>query len=124
MLLSLPLFYGASCSFDDKKLMVSNALVANFGKIRIEVESDLLGAVRGLFQNKQGITYIHGTGSNSCYYDENPIIENVSPLGFILGDEGSGAVLSKTLIADCLKGYYPNIFLLNYLIYTILLHLK
>lgn len=96
-------FYGAGCSFDEKKAMVRNALATHFGKIAIEVESDLLGAARGLFQDKHGIACILGTGSNSCSYDGNSIIENVSPLGFILGDEGSGAVLSKIFMADCLK---------------------
>lgn len=96
-------FYGAGCSFDEKKAMVRNALLAHFGKIRIEVESDLLGAARGLFQHEEGIACILGTGSNSCYYNGSKIISNVSPLGFILGDEGSGAVLSKLFMADCLK---------------------
>ena len=44
-----------------------------------------------------------GTGSNSCYYDGKNIVTNVSPLGFILGDEGSGAVLGKLLVGDILK---------------------
>jgi N-acetylglucosamine kinase-like BadF-type ATPase len=96
-------FYGAGCSFDEKKAMIRNGLATHFGKIAIEVESDLLGAARGLFQHEQGIACILGTGSNSCYYNGNEIISNVSPLGFILGDEGSGAVLSKIFMADCLK---------------------
>jgi len=96
-------FYGAGCSFDEKKAMVRNALSVCFGKIIIEVESDLLGAARGLFQYKSGIACILGTGSNSCNYDGKTIVNNVSPLGFILGDEGSGAVLSKVFVADCLK---------------------
>ncbi len=96
-------FYGAGCSFDEKKMMVRNALAIHFGEINIEIESDLLGAARGLFQHEQGIACILGTGSNSCYYNGIEIISNVSPLGFILGDEGSGAVLSKIFMADCLK---------------------
>jgi N-acetylglucosamine kinase-like BadF-type ATPase len=44
-----------------------------------------------------------GTGSNSCYYDGKEITANVSPLGFILGDEGSGAVLGKLMVGDLLK---------------------
>ena len=44
-----------------------------------------------------------GTGSNSCYYDGKSIVTNVSPLGFILGDEGSGACLGKLLVGDILK---------------------
>ena len=96
-------FYGAGCSFPDKKIMVSNALSSFFKFSRIEVQSDLLAVARALFGNNQGIACILGTGSNSCFYDGSKIVENVSPLGFILGDEGSGAVLGKTLVSDCLK---------------------
>ena len=96
-------FYGAGCSFPEKKLLVSSALGSHFKDVQIQVESDLLGAARSLFADNKGIACILGTGSNSCNYDGRNIIENVSPLGFILGDEGSGAVLGKTLIADCLK---------------------
>lgn len=96
-------FYGAGCSFPDKKILVSRALVRFFGGAIIEIQSDLLGAARSLFQREKGIACILGTGSNSCYYDGSEIIQNVSPLGYILGDEGSGAVLAKLFIADCLK---------------------
>lgn len=101
-------FYGAGCSFSDKKTIVSNALGRNFKNIPIEVQSDLLGAARSLFGDSKGIACILGTGSNSCSYDGKEITENVSPLGFILGDEGSGAVLGKALIADCLKNQLPD----------------
>lgn len=100
-------FYGAGCSFPDKKTIVSNALGRNFKNIPIEVQSDLLGAARSLFGDNKGIACILGTGSNSCSYNGKEITENVSPLGYILGDEGSGAVLGKTLIADCLKNQLP-----------------
>jgi len=96
-------FYGAGCSFPDKKIVVSRALVRFFGGAIIEIQSDLLGAARSLFQREKGIACILGTGSNSCFYDGSEIIQNVSPLGYILGDEGSGAVLGKLFIADCLK---------------------
>ena len=96
-------FYGAGCSFPEKKLLVNNALGYFFKDTMIEVQSDLLAAARSLFGREKGIACILGTGSNSCYYDGRDIIDNVSPLGFILGDEGSGAVLGKTLVADILK---------------------
>lgn len=96
-------FYGAGCSFPEKKILVSRALVRFFGNAMIEIQSDLLAATRSLFQHEKGIACILGTGSNSCYYDGKEITQNVSPLGYILGDEGSGAVLGKLLIADCLK---------------------
>ncbi len=101
-------FYGAGCAFDDKKNMVANALRSGFNNARIEVGSDLLGAARGLFQHESGIACILGTGSNSCEYDGANLVKNVSPLGFILGDEGSGAVLGKLFIGDCLKNQLPE----------------
>lgn len=96
-------FYGAGCSFPDKILMVENALKASYPDALMAVSSDLLAAARGLFAQAAGIACILGTGSNSCYYDGCDIVENVSPLGYILGDEGSGAVLGKLFIADVLK---------------------
>lgn len=101
-------FYGAGCSFPDKKILVSRALVRFFGNALIEIQSDLLAAARSLFRHEKGIACILGTGSNSCFYDGNEITQNVSPLGFILGDEGSGAVLGKLLLADCLKNLLPE----------------
>ena len=101
-------FYGAGCSFTEKKLIVNNALVHFFGHGKMEIQSDLLAAARSLFQHQKGIACILGTGSNSCLYDGTEIVQNVSPLGFILGDEGSGAVLGKLLIADCLKNQLPE----------------
>lgn len=96
-------FYGAGCSFPEKKALVIGALKSFFKNALIEIESDLLGAARSLFHHEKGIACILGTGSNSCFYDGKDIVENVSPLGFILGDEGSGAVMGKLLVADCLK---------------------
>ena len=68
----------------------------------------MLAAARGLCGHEAGIACIMGTGSNSCYYDGKQIVSNVSPLGFILGDEGSGAVLGKLLIGDLLKNQLPE----------------
>ena len=101
-------FYGAGCSFPEKKLLVSQALIRFFNNAMIEIQSDLLAAARSLFQHEKGIACIMGTGSNSCYYDGKEIAQNVSPLGFILGDEGSGAVLGKLFVADCLKNQLPE----------------
>ena len=95
-------FYGAGCRAE-KCDVVKSALQAVFSTAKIEVESDLLGTARALFGKKAGIACILGTGSNSCFYDGNEIIYNVSPLGFILGDEGSGAVLGRKFLGDLLK---------------------
>ncbi|HEY5507669.1 MAG TPA: ATPase, partial [Paludibacter sp.] len=55
-------FYGAGCSFPEKKALVINALGRHFNGISIEVESDLLGAARSLFLENKGIACILGTG--------------------------------------------------------------
>jgi N-acetylglucosamine kinase-like BadF-type ATPase len=100
-------FYGAGC-VADKIEMVKHAIAQSFTQSQIYVESDLVAAARGLLQHQAGIACILGTGSNSCFYDGKNIVNNVSPLGFILGDEGSGAVLGKKFIADCLKNQLPE----------------
>ena len=99
-------FYGAGCSSKEKNKIMESSLVAQF-KTPVTVQSDLLGAARGLLVRKPGLACILGTGSNSCLYDGSEIVKTVSPLGFILGDEGSGAYLGKTFIADMLKGLAP-----------------
>ena len=99
-------FYGAGCANVEKTKIMELSLVAQF-KTPITVQSDLLGAARGLLVKDSGIACILGTGSNSCYYDGENVVNNVRPLGFILGDEGSGAYLGKMFISDCLKGIAP-----------------
>ncbi|MDR1918880.1 MAG: ATPase [Tannerellaceae bacterium] len=100
-------FYGAGCASPEKKQMVVEIL-SSLLLVHIEVHSDLTGAARALCGQQPGIACILGTGSNSCLYDGKEIVENISPLGFILGDEGSGAVLGKLLVGDCLKNQLPR----------------
>lgn len=100
-------FYGAGCSSADKKAIIGASLVAQF-KSPIQVESDLLGAARGLLKHEAGIACILGTGSNSCFYDGEKIAKHVHSLGYVLGDEGSGAVMGKRFLADCLKDLAPQ----------------
>ncbi|MDL2222780.1 ATPase [Bacteroidales bacterium OttesenSCG-928-M11] len=95
-------FYGAGCT-PMKKIHIYNVLKSFFNARCIEVHSDLYGAAIALGQKEECIVSILGTGSNSCHFDGVDIIYNVSPLGYILGDEGSGASLGKKLIADILK---------------------
>ena len=100
-------YYGAGCSSYEKKNILGASLVAQF-KTPIQVESDLLAAARGLFKCEAGIACILGTGSNSCFYDGKIIVKNVKAAGYILGDEGGGAVLGKLFLADLLKGLAPK----------------
>ncbi|MDO4319109.1 MAG: ATPase [Bacteroidales bacterium] len=97
-------FYGAGCISPEVCGNVERAIRANIpSAATVEVHTDLLAAARALCGRRPGIACIMGTGSNSCYYDGSEIRDNVSPLGYILGDEGSGAVLGKLLLGDVLK---------------------
>ena len=100
-------FYGAGCSGPEKNKIIESSLVAQF-KTPVTVMSDLLGAARGLLVREPGLACILGTGSNSCLYDGNEIVKNVPALGFILGDEGSGAALGRVFLGDALKGLAPQ----------------
>ena len=101
-------FYGAGCT-PEKQPVLKGALRCHL-KINghCEVASDMLAAARSLCGHRPGIACILGTGSNSCAYDGDRIVNNVSPLGFILGDEGSGAVLGKLLLGDVMKRQLPT----------------
>lgn len=101
-------FFGAGCVNDEKSQIIHNAISENISVGQIHIESDLLGAAISLCGNNKGIACILGTGSNSCYYDGNRITGHISPLGYILGDEGSGAVLGRLFIGACLKNQLGN----------------
>ena len=108
-------FYGAGCTpekSDMVKYAISNVIG---GDTLIEIYSDLLGAARALFGKDKGIACILGTGSNSCYYNGEIIEKNISPLGFILGDEGSGAVIGKHFIGSLLKNQFGEDFKKSFL---------
>jgi glucosamine kinase len=100
-------FYGAGCTNPEVNRVVEGPLKAFFGAAFIEVNTDLMAAARSLCGRSPGIACILGTGSNSCYYDGSKIANHISPLGFILGDEGSGAVLGRNLLSDILKKQLP-----------------
>ncbi|WP_026475269.1 hypothetical protein [Alkaliflexus imshenetskii] len=101
-------FYGAGCANDEKRELVRNAIVRAWQVSRVFVDSDLMAAARSLCQRQRGIAAILGTGSNSCFYDGITIVNHVSPLGYVLGDEGSAAVLGRKLVADVLKKQLPE----------------
>lgn len=97
-------YYGAGCSTPDKIQVVKHALYLAFGNINSEVNHDLLASARALCGKEKGIACILGTGSNSCLYDGNSVIENVPSVGFMFGDYGSGAHIGKTFI----QNYFDN----------------
>lgn len=91
-------YYGTGCASPDNAKIVKKAIKNVFSEAQVNVTHDLMGASRALCGNTRGIACILGTGSNSCYYDGKKVAKNSPGLGFILGDEGSGAYLGKKVL--------------------------
>lgn len=101
-------FYGSGLSSDDAIARYREVLKSRFPTAQLHLEHDLLGAARALCQRAPGVAVILGTGSNTCVFDGEHIVHNIPSLGYILGDEGSGADLGKRLITAFLSGDMPN----------------
>ncbi|MBA3648677.1 MAG: hypothetical protein H0W62_09005 [Chitinophagales bacterium] len=99
-------FYGAGCGAMENKLKIKAALKRSFPHAEIFVETDLLGACRALLHRKQGFVIILGTGSGSGFYDGENIIDSIDSLGYVLGDEGSGAHIGRLLLRSWLRGLF------------------
>ena len=99
-------FYGAGLGNEGNRKTVEAVLKEIFVKTKVAVETDMVAAARAACGKNKGIVCILGTGSNSCYYNGKKIVENIAGIGFILGDEGSGAYLGKKAV----QHYLYNIF--------------
>lgn len=97
-------FFGAGCSSPDKREIVSNGLSKVFSKAFVNVEDDVLGAVYATCGKEKGFTCLMGTGSNIAFFDGEKAHYGKHGLGFILGDEGSGAYFGKKLVTAYLYG--------------------
>lgn len=91
-------YYGTGCANPANAKSVQKALKKVFPGARVEVQTDLMAAARSVCGHEKGIACILGTGSNSCYYNGRKIVTNSPGLGYVLGDEGSGAYLGRKVI--------------------------
>jgi glucosamine kinase len=100
-------FYGAGCA-SGKDDIIQTALQTVFPTAQVFIAMDLLAAARALLGVNAGFAAILGTGTNTCLYDGHNIVQNIDSLGFVMGDEGSGAVIGKKLLSDYMRGYMPE----------------
>jgi len=99
-------FYGSGCRAE--KIQPMRDLLSDiFPHSDVEINSDLIAAARAVCGKNIGIACILGTGSNSCFYDGMKVTKNTPPLGYIIGDEGSGAVLGRLFVNALYKGELP-----------------
>lgn len=97
-------YYGAGCIGGEVNERVARAMAKAVGCQNVAVESDVVLAARSTLGRDAGVACILGTGCNSCLYDGCRVVSNVPPLGYILGDEGSGADIGKSIVSAALKG--------------------
>jgi N-acetylglucosamine kinase-like BadF-type ATPase len=99
-------YYGTGCSNPNNVKTVKKVLQKMFTNAKVDVNHDLMGAAKALCGDEKGVACILGTGSNSCFYNGKKIVKNSPGLGFILGDEGSGAYLGKKVAQYFLYNTY------------------
>lgn len=97
-------YYGTGCTAPQTSKVIADALEQLFPRAKIEVSYDLVGAAHALCGNEAGIACILGTGSSSGYYNGKEIEKNIAGLGYVLGDEGSGAYFGKMFATQYLYG--------------------
>lgn len=101
-------FYGAGCADPTKRTLLQTHLEDFFPHAEIDIESDLLGAAIALCGNGKGLVAILGTGAATCFFDGEKIARRVASLGYVLGDEGSGARIGAHFLSDYLREGMPR----------------
>lgn len=101
-------YYGPGGHTSKLRQMIEQCFTYVFDMASLRIKEDLLGAVRATCGNDSGIACILGTGSNSVYFNGKKLIKKSEALGYILGDEGSGAAIGKTLVTDLLYKNLPE----------------
>jgi len=101
-------FYGSGCSSDEMKSIIRNGVARVFDRAAIHVDHDLMACAVATYEGESAISCILGTGSNSCFFDGETITKVVPSLGYVLGDEGSGAYFGKRFVQALLYGEVPK----------------
>ncbi|HOY39526.1 MAG: hypothetical protein KBB11_10620 [Bacteroidales bacterium] len=104
-------FYGAGCGNSERRQMMVDSLENTFTVAIVDVYTDILGAARAVWQKERGIAIILGTGANACAYNGDNIFRKVMSLGYLLGDEGSGAYLGKKFLDTYYKSRFDHDFM-------------
>jgi len=101
-------YYGAGCSTPENCRLIEEAIAITLSVPHINVSHDLLAAARALCKREWGIAAILGTGSNSCLYDGQSILENVPSTGYLWSDYGGGSQIGKNFIREYFEGTLPK----------------
>lgn len=100
-------FFGAGCSSTERNNLAASALKSIFTNAQIEIDHDMKAAAYAICGSQPGIACILGTGSNSIFFDGENLVDSYAGIGYILGDEASGAYFGKIILRDFLYHLLP-----------------
>lgn len=101
-------YFGAGCSTNERRERVRQALFKHYPAAHITVKTDLMAAAYAVYKGTKLSVCILGTGANAALFDGDNLHTPTPSLGYILGDEGSGADLGKELLRDYLYNRLPQ----------------
>lgn len=97
-------FYGAGIVPNVNEKNIQSFLHSYNDHCSIAINTDLIAAIKATAGDNKGIVCILGTGSHSCVYDGEKIVDSIPSLGYLLSDEGSGNHIGKEIV----KSYFYN----------------
>lgn len=101
-------YYGTGCGNEQNCQIIKEVFQGRFPEADIHVTHDLMAACHALLGHEKGIACILGTGSNSCLYDGENIVEKAVSLGYMVGDEGGGMHVGRNVVRAYFYGFMPE----------------
>ena len=101
-------YYGTGCGNEQNCQIIKEVFQNRFPNAEIHVTHDLMAVCHAVLGHEKGIACILGTGSNSCVYDGNDIVERAVSLGYLVGDEGSGMHIGREVVRAYFYGFMPE----------------
>ena len=100
-------FYTPGCSSASSFDILESSLTSFFVNANVIIKTDLCAAARAVYKDSPLFVSILGTGSNTAFYNGDSIDQLKPSLGYVLGDEGSGASLGRLLLRSYLYQNLP-----------------
>ena len=96
-------FYGSGLG-DEKSKEKVKELFKSHSPLSLDIENDILGGARALFNKESGVFGILGTGGLAASFNGEAITGRRGGYGYLLGDVGGGFELGKRFIQLWLDG--------------------
>ena len=101
-------FYTPGCSSASSFDILKFSLTSFFVNANVIIKTDLYAAARAAYNGKSLFVSILGTGSNTAFYNGESVVQLKPSLGYVMGDEGSGASLGRLLLKSYLYQNFPS----------------